>query len=519
MGEELVQTAARNPEIGVGHVEKWAEMLQVLKDISQNRMPNVADLLKEAAESPQIAASEARESGPAVGQIRSLKSGPPSETKPGGPKPNGAPSLVDVESSQNPPGEEPGEPGKPKKASNPSLRLPQTVLMGTGDKKKPGDDKEEDKPEDKSLDPAIEAQEDLLAEFEKIADELNTILANLEGSTLVKRLKAASRTQYLVAGRITEDLDQSFGKRTNRIVEDVEKKLSEMVVEEEKSVQDVSYIMDDMSAYFERRRFAQFKAVLDEMREADVIGGLRQLSEEIKQVQGLSVAQCEYWSDSLDRWAEDLVDPACQGQCPGGKSPASLPPSIVLEVLQVLEAEINLREETRVAQQAREATSLDEYMNEGLRLSEVQMVLQDRIVKVIARIKELKDAEKHFGKELGMLAQVDVVMGQAGEILATPDCGPNAVAAETEAIELLLASKRINPKSGGGGGSSPGGGGTGETVDAALALLGSGVNSKEKREDRGVSQTTGDTGTVLPEEFRAGLDEYFNKIDAPIGGE
>ena len=37
---------------------------------------------------------------------------------------------------------------------------------------------------------AVEEQRDLLTEFEKIADELNKLLANLEGSTLVKRLKA-----------------------------------------------------------------------------------------------------------------------------------------------------------------------------------------------------------------------------------------------------------------------------------------------------------------------------------------
>ncbi|NTV72565.1 MAG: hypothetical protein HGA71_20825 [Azonexaceae bacterium] len=28
---------------------------------------------------------------------------------------------------------------------------------------------------------------------------------------------------------------------------------------------------------------------------------------------GLSMAQCEYWCDTLDRWAEDLVDPASGG--------------------------------------------------------------------------------------------------------------------------------------------------------------------------------------------------------------
>jgi hypothetical protein len=56
-----------------------------------------------------------------------------------------------------------------------------------------------------------------------------------------------------------------------------------------------------------------FKTVLDDMRAQDVIGALRQLTDDLKKENGLSMAQCEYWSDTLDRWAEDLVDPASGG--------------------------------------------------------------------------------------------------------------------------------------------------------------------------------------------------------------
>lgn len=85
---------------------------------------------------------------------------------------------------------------------------------------------------------------------------------------------------------------------------------------------------------------------------------------------------------------------------------------------------------------------------------------------------------------------------------------------QTEAIELLLSSKRINPKSkGGGGGANPGGGGSGDTTDAAIAMVGPGVNEKETRQDHGVEQATGTSGSNLPEEFRYGLDQYFERID------
>lgn len=508
LGDELVQAAARNPEIGVGHLERWAEMLQVLKDLSENRMPSVADLLAEAAQGRPQVASAASKSPPMAGQTRDAKPGAPSPQDPSAVKLPEVPKLVDAESSMNSPDEEKATPGAPKKPSAGSLRLPTTTVVGKNSP--PSEDEPPEQQE--SLQQAVEEQEDLLAEFDKLADELNSVLANLEGSTLVKRLKAASREQNVIAGKLTDQLQPAFGVSTPRQTKPVREMLTTLQTTEQASSQNVSFIMDDMSAYFERRRFAQFKVVLDEMKSSDVLGGLRKLAEEIPTEQGLSIAQCEYWADTMDRWAENLVDPACKGTCPGGKSPDSLPPSIVLEVLQILESEVNLRDETRVAQQAMSALEEQKYKETATGLSETQDELGKRVAKVIDRIIELPNSQQHFGKELNLLAAVNKVMDEATSILAQPETGAPAIAAQTEAIELLLQSKRINPKGGGGGGASPGGGGSGTTSDSALALLGKGTNQKEVREDRGVTQSTGETGTALPEEFRRGLDQYFNRL-------
>ncbi len=96
-------------------------------------------------------------------------------------------------------------------------------------------------------------------------------------------------------------------------------------VPDQKGSHVVSNIMDDLSSYYERRRFARFKSVLDEMKQKDVIGALRQLGDDLKREHGLSIAQAEFWSDT-DRWADDPVDPATSGVCPGSKSKSSLPP-------------------------------------------------------------------------------------------------------------------------------------------------------------------------------------------------
>jgi hypothetical protein len=190
-----------------------------------------------------------------------------------------------------------------------------------------------------------------------------------------------------------------------------------------------------------------------------------------------------------------------------------LPPSIVLEVLQILEGEVNLREETRVAEQAKPAIKSEEHAKQSTQLSETQHKLGERVENVVDRIRALENGEEEFGKEIGLLRQVAAVMLDANNILSSGDTGRPAIAAETEAIELLLKSRRINPKGGGGGGADPGGGGGGTTNDSALALIGSGTNEKEGREDHGVSQATGDSGPKLPEEFRSGLDEYFNRLE------
>jgi hypothetical protein len=477
-------------------------------------MPNVAELLKEASKAPSLAQNDSKKAGPTVGNVRNSKQGPPKASDPAPQKPMPVvPAIADVESSQQPGDKnaKPEDPNEKKKPSAPRLTLPVTTLIGPP--AKPSDKKDPPKEEEK-LDEAIVAQKDLLAEFEKIADELNEILANLEGSTLVKRLKAQSRSQDRIAVKMGQQIGDAFGKTVSATTDKPKAEVIETLsTQEATSSHDVSLIMDDMHAYFERRQFLSFKTVFEDMKKMDAVGSLRQLGDDLKKEHGLSIAQAEFWSDTLDRWAEDLVDSCKGGKCPGCKSKGSLPPSIVLEVLQVLEAEMNLREETRVTEQARAALQPKAHGEQATKLSESQKALKVRIEKVTELIREIPDGEADFAKELALLEKVTDVMHETVGILAQPETGAPAIAAETEIIELLLATKRCKPGSGGGGGSTPGGGGGGTTNDSALALIGSGVNEKEVREDHGISQSSGESGPVLPEEFRAGLDEYFNKLE------
>ena len=182
--------------------------------------------------------------------------------------------------------------------------------------------------------------------------------------------------------------------------------------------------------------------------------------------------------------------------------------------MRILEGEIDLRDETRGVEQSRMAAQPDEYVRRASGLSNVQDDLHSRLKNVVVDIQTLPDGAENFAMELKTIESAVAVMDETTQILSRPETGAEAVAAETEVIELLLQAKRANPKSGGGAGSSPGGGGTGDTDQPALALYGAGGDLQANVEHRGVQQSTGSSASELPAEFRDGLDAFFNAVES-----
>ncbi len=580
IGADLIRRATRNPQIPPQQLERWAEMLRVLEDIGNNRMPGVAELLEQAAgqpvsgaaagspetpspppvagtgastndgrgaapgertgepqnasESPSspspagapqsdaAAADDAQPQGPVAGQNRSGASagGKPSEAPPG----VALPTISDVESTMQP-GEGPEtaeEPPSGAPADAPRLSLPGTAVIGPPSDagSEPGTGPSAAPPP--ALQQALFEQEALLTEFQKVSDELNQLLAGMEGSTLVKRLKSAARDQQQIADRLASRIGEWFGASQPESEAD-RALLDDLSDRENEAARTVSYIMDDIQSYYERRRMGHFKQVLAEMRALDVLMALRRLSEDLQVEFGLSIAQAEFWADTLDRWAEDLIAPAEQSESDSDQPseepsppPDAVPPRLIVEVLKILEGEVNLREDTRVAQQSQPVVAPSDHLQASIQLSGRQSDLRERIGAVVAELAGLPRGAERFPDEIELMSVVGTVMDEAASRLSQGETGSETIAAETEVIELLLQSKRINPRGAAGGGSSPGGGGTGTTEDSALALLGSGLNQSEYREHREVTQATGQTGPALPEEFRAGLDAYFEQIEEAL---
>ena len=572
-GAELVRQALRNPEFDAGTLEQLAQNVQDLKEMAESRMPGVGELLQNAAEASKGDGKpgdgkpgdgkpgDGKPGDGKPGGAADPQAGPSAQESPeivgeqrgGGSKPKGAgqpeesplpptPQVIDSEASNYQPGDQPDEPEETPDEKDAAgggagtLGLPKTTVGNLP--QKPGGGSAEKKAQKKLLDEAVEKQRQLIEDFAKISQQLSDVMSRLEGTTFVKRLKAAARSELKVGEGLASVVSQAFGKPAKQVESDPLRRQVDAVAKGNDEVgQKLSAVMDDLDAYSERRPLPALRTVLDEMKELDLLGSLRQLTDDMKREAGTSIAQTEFWSDTLDRWADELVPPPQDGGGDGsggdGPPPESLPPEVVLEAMLILEAETNLREETRVAEQVRPTLDAEAFQTRADRLAVAQQGLAERVGGIVEKLnmpdgplrfdeeiermkREIlpgRSQQKKFEQEIRLFTQAQAVMAEARGILAGPDTGRRAIAAETEVIELLLQSQFGGGGGGGGSGGSPGGGGTGGTRNAALARLGEGVNSQARTEAPEEDQAIGKSGSVLPEEFRDGLDAYFNAFE------
>ena len=542
-GGNLLQQAMKNDEFDATRLESWATMLKSLKDIAANRMPSVSDLLTQTAGAPggkpgapanfnpnattfpsQTPAGAPQTAPPNPRTVAGLTNGgtlpkggaPPSPIDPSAPPKPAAPSLTDTEPGfSKPPDSKPGDPNAtPKPPGGGKLRLPVTTLGPAPDKGKPDDTPPPASPAQQTMQTAVKQQDDLLKEFAQVSDQLNQILTSLEASTFVKRFKAASKEQMKLATTIDQKTLDAFG------IEDQPVQEAGPIARTAKDQSEVvRVIQSDLDAYFERKQDARFKATLDEMKKTEIVQALAGDGDKVNvNLSGQALTGSQYWADTLDRWAEEMVAASHCKAC-SSCSGDSLPPEIVLKVMQSLRDEMKLRDSTREAENAKPALEPQKYTEDAQGLGTTQGDIDTHTASAITDILALPDGETKFPKELGLLKNVVAVMDETHNTLDTPDTGPKAIGAETEAIELLLQSKRSGSKGGGGGGSTPGGGnGPASVSDAALADFGPVGDAQSVTIARPVNQATGVAGQEFPDEFKSGLDAYFSLLEKQAAG-
>ena len=295
LGTKLTQEATRNDQFNVATLEKLSEMLNTLDDISKNRMTSVSDMLKQAANAA-AGPSNASSAGSNQPQSPSISISEPSMDKP---------AKGTEKQPESGVGESAGGAG-----SGPSLSLPSVDLQ---DNSAPGSaaGAAPPTPAGRKMEAAVEAQEKLLVEFQKVAEELKKIIQNLEGSTFVKRLKAMSRLQLELAQDVNEMTLKEFGVADHSI-EKPTKERSQLLSERELLHRTtVTNIQEDLEAYANRVDEKAYQSLLDEMNEEDVVKQFSDISARITANEsGSSIAHLELLADTFDRWAEQLVAPS-----------------------------------------------------------------------------------------------------------------------------------------------------------------------------------------------------------------
>ena len=540
-GKQLVEQATKNPEFDASPLESWATMLKSLQDISAKRMPSVADLLKQtggaqagkalagAGKASPSSAQPQQQQPPGESKAGDAKSAPnvsqgqlpsvPGAAKPidpnAPPKP-AAPSIADRENgfmkAPEPPKADPN--AAPKPPGGGKLKLPTTTLAAAPGAK-PEENKPPETPAQQKMEEAVTEQKDLLAEFAKVADQLSDILASLESSTFVKRFKAASKQQMTIAGDLNRKTLDAFGLEAKSVPSQPLKAAALIATTQKANSSTVGVIQSDLEAFYQRKPDLRFRNILDQMKKTQIVHALADVGDRTtNNLSGQSISGSEFWADVLDRWAEEMV---AAGKCSSCSSCSgdSLPPEIVLKVMQSLRDEMKLRDETRELENSRPGLETKLFGDKADGLKTKQGDIGTNTQGALDDIMALPEGTKKFGKELQLLGAVTEVMKDAYLTLGTPDTGPKAIAAETEAIELLLQARRQKPDGGGGGGSQAGGGGRAASASsAALAELGPGADANAEAKARSVGQSTGRAGKAFPEEFRSGLDSYFNALEA-----
>jgi len=343
-GTKLIEDATGNDHFSSNHLETLAEMMQRLQDIHENRMPSVSDLLKKAAQAAASSPSQQTAAKPSEGEPKSSQpqdakpqSGDPAEQPSEGGESKDEPKSVSDDPSLNSPKSEggPNEDPDSEKPKVPSISMKESSMDVEDPDEEPADEEAATGPAPKpkftlpsvtlndpskkeagacpagdQMEAAIDEQEELLAEFESVMEELQKLISDLEGSTFVKRLKAMSRRELVMAQDVTDSTLKGFGvsrKELKPATVDRAKLLAKRQRAHESTLQTIE---DDLQAYSNRVQKGKFKIVLAEMRDLSAVKQTGIVAERIVSNEpGTSIAQVEFLADTFDRWAEQLVGP------------------------------------------------------------------------------------------------------------------------------------------------------------------------------------------------------------------
>jgi hypothetical protein len=371
---------------------------------------------------------------------------------------------------------------------------------------------------------AVKKQEEALKKLREAQEKMGKTLDEMMAHNFVNRLRTQARKETGISGVLKEVAPKTAGVPFEKLAGALKKQLTGASEAQDNVRRSIRGIKDDLDGFFVRSRIEKYKTVLDEMEEVHVLLALEGLTTEIAHNRVFqSVAQTKKWADQFNKWADLLEEKPDEREGEGEGEGQEMPPEMIellIEMLQIVQGEADLREKTRALEDRRHREP--KYAEKSTRLGDEQDELHTRLAELEKKVP--------IPQLVMLMMQARGAMKDAEALLRKPDTGRDTVAAETEVIELLsgVMSQMAQQAGGGGGGAgmmamlmqmmglgagqTPGGSMAGGTT-GRLNIPGGGPSKGEKGEERGGPKDAGRVLEQVPPEFRDAVEAYFRKVD------
>lgn len=209
------------------------------------------------------------------------------------------------------------------------------------------------------IDEAVERQRKVVEKMREAVDKANEANRRLEAGTFVNRLKKAATEQDGIVASLKAAFESMLGVQRTVLDPSEIRRLDENSRQQSVTASDVRWIQEDLAHYHARTNDADFKKVLDEMRDTKIDAGLEQVRDHLGANHAYQAAAgASGWAARLKAWAEKLEARNQDGDDGSGGGDGG-PPSededfeFMLRVMRMIQQEQDLRGRTRTLEQLR----------------------------------------------------------------------------------------------------------------------------------------------------------------------
>lgn len=209
---------------------------------------------------------------------------------------------------------------------------------------------------EKDMKSAVEKQQQVIKKMQQAIDKANDAKKQFEAGTFAKRLRKAASEQLGITQSLKQLFSHLLGLEQNTVDPAHLTKLNSNTSQQSNTLNDVRWIIEDLTFYYARTQTQEFKQVLDLMRESDISVGLDNIRSLITLNHSYEAAEkSNHWGAELNRWAQQLEDEQNKGGSGGGGGGGGNSENedfeFMLRVMKMIQTQQDLRARTRGLEQ------------------------------------------------------------------------------------------------------------------------------------------------------------------------